>query len=94
MKVFTMMVNSDSRPLSASAEASKARGHSARRRMAASRLDDGRRKRRSAQALDLSCFYVSLTTDMAGLLEVPGLADWWARVQRLKSFQDTQPNLG
>lgn len=39
-------------------------------------------------------FYVSLTTDMAGLLEVPGLADWWARVQRLKSFQDTQPNLG
>ena len=39
-------------------------------------------------------FYVSLTTDMASLLEVPGLADWWARVQGLKSFQETQPNLG
>jgi glutathione S-transferase len=39
-------------------------------------------------------FYVSLTTDMASLLEVPGLEDWWARVQRLKSFQDTQPDLG
>jgi glutathione S-transferase len=39
-------------------------------------------------------FYVSLTADMAGLLGVPGLADWWARVQKLKSFQDTQPSLG
>ncbi len=39
-------------------------------------------------------FYVSLTPDMACLLEVPGLAGWWARVQALKSFQDTQPALG
>ena len=39
-------------------------------------------------------FYVSLTPDMAGLLEVPGLADWWARMQGLRSFQATQPNLG
>lgn len=39
-------------------------------------------------------FYVSLTPDMAGLLEVPGLADWWARTQALPSFQATQPQLG
>lgn len=39
-------------------------------------------------------FYVSLTPDMAGLLEVPGLADWWTRVQGLRSFRETQPNLG
>ena len=36
-------------------------------------------------------FYVSLTPDMAGLLEIDGFADWWARVQALKSFQDTPP---
>jgi glutathione S-transferase len=39
-------------------------------------------------------FYVSLTPDMAGLLEVPGLAGWWDLVQGLRSFQDTQPKLG
>ena len=39
-------------------------------------------------------FYVSLTPDMAGLLEVPGLADWWTRVQGMPSFQETQPQLG
>ena len=39
-------------------------------------------------------FYVSLTPDMAGLLEVPGFADWWARIQQLPSFQQTQPKLG
>jgi glutathione S-transferase len=39
-------------------------------------------------------FYVSLTPDMAGLLEIPGLADWWTRVQALPSFQATQPKLG
>ena len=39
-------------------------------------------------------FYVSLTPDMAGLLEIDGFADWWTRVQALKSFQDTQPQLG
>ena len=39
-------------------------------------------------------FYVSLTPDMAGLLEVPGLADWWTRMQGMPSFQETQPQLG
>ena len=39
-------------------------------------------------------FYVSLTPDMAGLLEVPGLADWWTRIQGMPSFQETQPQLG
>jgi len=39
-------------------------------------------------------FYVSLTPDMASLLEVPGFADWWELVQGMKSFKDTQPNLG
>ncbi len=39
-------------------------------------------------------FYVSLTPDMAGLLEIPGFADWWTNVQALKSYQDTLPNLG
>jgi len=39
-------------------------------------------------------FYVSLTPDMAGLLEIPGFADWWAKVQALQSFKDTQPKLG
>jgi glutathione S-transferase len=39
-------------------------------------------------------FYVSLTPDMAGLLEIAGFADWWAKVQALQSFKDTQPKLG
>ena len=39
-------------------------------------------------------FYVSLTPDFAGLLDIRGFPDWWKDVQRLKSFQDTQPNLG
>ena len=39
-------------------------------------------------------FYVSLTPDMAGLLEVPELAEWWTRMQELPSFQETQPKLG
>jgi glutathione S-transferase len=39
-------------------------------------------------------FYVSLTPDMASLLEVPGFAEWWELVQGMKSFKDTQPNLG
>lgn len=39
-------------------------------------------------------FYVSLTPDLAGLLDVPGLADWWTRIQALPSYQQTQPNLG
>ena len=39
-------------------------------------------------------FYVSLTPDFAGLLDIQGFPDWWKDVQGLKSFQDTQPNLG
>ena len=39
-------------------------------------------------------FYVSLTPDFADLLDIQGLSDWWKAVQALKSFQDTQPNLG
>ncbi len=35
-------------------------------------------------------FYVSLTPDAKLVFEVDGFADWWARVQALKSFQDTQ----
>lgn len=39
-------------------------------------------------------FYLSLTPDMPGLLKVDGFAPWWERIQALKSFKDTQPNLG
>jgi len=39
-------------------------------------------------------FYLSLTPDKARLFDVPGFADWWTRIQSLKSYQDTQPNLG
>src|SRR6202451_220408 len=39
-------------------------------------------------------FYVSLTPDKDALFNVPGFADWWARIQALPSFKDTQPNLG
>ena len=34
-------------------------------------------------------FYLSLTPDMPELLAIEGFADWWARIQALKSFQDT-----
>ncbi len=37
-------------------------------------------------------FYVSLTPDMPELLAIEGFADWWARIQALKSFQDTPPS--
>lgn len=39
-------------------------------------------------------FYVSLTPDKDALFAADGLADWWARVQALPSFQSTTPNLG
>ena len=39
-------------------------------------------------------FYVSLTPDKDALFNVPGFADWWARMQALPSFKDTLPNLG
>ena len=39
-------------------------------------------------------FYVSLTPDADSVFKVDGFADWWTRIQALKSFQSTQPNLG
>ncbi len=39
-------------------------------------------------------FYVSLTPDKNSVFDVDGFSDWWARIQALPSFQDTQPNLG
>ena len=39
-------------------------------------------------------FYVSLTPDKDTIFDVDGFSDWWARIQALPSFQDTQPNLG
>ena len=35
--------------------------------------------------------YVSMTPDIAALGTIPGFADWWARVQTLPSYQQTQP---
>jgi glutathione S-transferase len=32
-------------------------------------------------------FYVSLTPDMASLLDIEGFADWWAKVQALQCFK-------
>lgn len=37
-------------------------------------------------------FYVSLTPDMAGLLEIDGFPGWWERIQALESFKSTPPN--
>ena len=39
-------------------------------------------------------FYVSLTPDANSVFNVDGFADWWTKIQALKSFQSTQPNLG
>ena len=39
-------------------------------------------------------FYVSLTADANAVFDVPGFADWWAKVEALKSYQSTVPNLG
>ena len=39
-------------------------------------------------------FYVSLTPDASTVFKVDGFADWWTKIQALKSFQSTQPNLG
>ncbi len=39
-------------------------------------------------------FYLSLTPDKDAVFDVPGFADWWARIQSLQSYRDTQPNLG
>lgn len=39
-------------------------------------------------------FYVSLTPDKDAVFGVEGFAEWWAKIQALQSFKDTQPNLG
>ena len=39
-------------------------------------------------------FYVSVTPDANNVFNVDGFADWWQRVQALKSFQDTPPSGG
>jgi len=39
-------------------------------------------------------FYVSLTPDKDVVFDVDGFADWWAKIQALQSFKETQPNLG
>ena len=39
-------------------------------------------------------FYVALTPDKAAVFDVPGLADWWARVEALPSYKATEPKLG
>lgn len=36
-------------------------------------------------------FYVSLTPDANAVFEVDGFAAWWAKVQALKSYQETPP---
>lgn len=36
-------------------------------------------------------YYVSVTPDAATVFEIEGFADWWTKVQALKSFQTTQP---
>jgi glutathione S-transferase len=39
-------------------------------------------------------FYVALTPDKDAVFDVDGFPDWWARIQALPSYRDTQPNLG
>lgn len=39
-------------------------------------------------------FYVSLTPDANTVFNIDGFAGWWTKIQALKSFQSTQPNLG
>lgn len=38
--------------------------------------------------------YVAMTPDQDAVLDVPGVADWWARVQALPSYAATKPDLG
>ena len=38
--------------------------------------------------------YVALTPDKDALFGAAGFAEWWSRVQALRSYQDTQPNPG
>ena len=38
-------------------------------------------------------FYIALTPDKAALCDVAGFDDWWAKIQALQSFKQTQPHL-
>ena len=38
--------------------------------------------------------YVALTPDKDTVFDVPGLNDWWTRVQALPSYTSTAPKLG
>lgn len=40
------------------------------------------------------CFYIALTPDADEVLDVPGFAEWWQRIQALPSYQSTEPDLG
>ena len=40
------------------------------------------------------CFYISLVDESNQVFDVPGFADWWARIQQVESFKATEPNLG
>ena len=35
-------------------------------------------------------YYVSVTPDATSVFDIKGFADWWARVQALESFKETQ----
>jgi glutathione S-transferase len=39
-------------------------------------------------------FYVSLTPDADQVLGVPGVADWWKRLNEVESFKGSEPDLG
>ena len=39
-------------------------------------------------------FYIALTPDRDVVFDVDGFADWWTKIQALRSFKETQPNLG
>ena len=39
-------------------------------------------------------FYVSLTPDKDALFNVDGVAGWWANMEALPSYKNTQPQLG
>lgn len=36
-------------------------------------------------------YYVSVTPDATSVFDIQGFADWWTKIQALKSFQATQP---
>ena len=40
------------------------------------------------------CFYVSATEDAGQAFDVPGFADWWTRMQGLKSYSATAFDMG